>query len=608
MKPVIDAARERILWDVAPGNSTTPETQLHLTEAYRRLLDLETWIANEKGIVTHEQWERWFFGLLTYITDNAPPGGVPANFSSLTSIQGDPAPEKHVIERLAKDLAKRTFEVYSTEVKLSARRWMSEPEGLAESALAKGADFIFGKTRSEASSNDQNRAELAERIKSALDNLNRAEEHLLTMAEKQPQGPRHVVELEGLIPLQNALSEYRRVADSDSTHSAQNKLGMDIVEATAQAILQAEDGIKDEPDSLHHASGLHHAAALAKSMRQAANSGSTVGPEDAEGIWAAANKRFATYQEAFAPLRSMEVGVSLGNAVGNLLQKLQEVTEYVKSASAPVAPPNTSDKPADKATEKQDRICAYLQKFRGTPLISEVFRNYEQELRTRLNQALRFPLVQRTESYVDKFAFETGCKELAKVEKDMEALTQLSTPLYQCPERVPIEELFKKLEVVVSIKTSIASGLIIEVDAVEPAKTISKQTETNDPSAQNGSFAAGASKASVTESIQEGFINIKIIVSGVQKADGPPNGTSKEIPYDGIGPVSIALTFARPPPASSYTTNYSSPAGNWALLRDLARSGKNRFPIGSSGKIFTLKANPSLPVGLWPQQKDFMPK
>ena len=600
IKPVIDAARERMLWDVASGNTTTPETQLQLTEAYRHLIELETWIANEKNIVTHEQWERWFLGLLTYITDNAPPGGVPAGFSSLTSIQGETTPEKHVIERLAKDLAKRTFEVYSTEAKLSARRWMSESEGLAESALAKGADFIFGKTRSEATNNDQNRAELAERTKSAIDNLKRAEEHLLAMAEKQPQGPRHVVELEGMSPLQEALLEYRRVADANTSHSAQNRLGMDVVEATAKTILQAEDGMRDAPG------GLQHAAALAKRMRQAAASGSTDGgPEDAEGIWTAANKRFAAYQDAFAPLRSQEVGVSLGNAVGNLLQKLQEVTEYAKGASGSASAPN---KPADKAAEKQERICTYLQKFRGTPLISEVFRNYEQELRTRLNQALRFPLVQRTESYADKFAFETGCKELAKVEKDMEALPQLSAPLYQCPERVPVEELFKKLEVVAGIKTSIASGLAIEVDAVEPAKTISKQTETNDPAAAAGTLAPSASKSSVTESIQEGFINIKIIVSGVQKADGPPNGTSKEIPYDGFGPVSIALTFARPPPATSYTSKYISPPGNWALLRELAQSRKNRFQIGDSGKIFILKSSPTLPVGQWPQQKDFMPK
>jgi IcmF-related N-terminal domain len=612
MKPVIDAARERILWDVAPGNTTMPETQLHLTEAYRRLLELETWAANERSIVTHEQWERWFLGLLTYITDPAPPGGVPANFSSLTSIQGDPAPEKHVIDRLAKDLAKRTFEVYSTEVKLSARRWMSESEGLAESALAKGADFIFGKTRSEASSNDQNRAELAERTKSALDNLKRAEEHLITMAEKQPQGPRHVIEQEGLNPLHDALNEYRRIADSNSSHSAQNKLGMDVVEATAKAILLTEDGIKDAPG------GLHHAAALAKSMHQAANSGSTAGPEDAEGIWAAANKRFAAYQDSFAPLRSIEVGMSLGYSVGNLLQKLQEVTEHVKSASVPTAPSNTPDKPADKATEKQEKICAYLQKFRGTPLISEVFRNYEQELRTRLNQALLFPLVQRADnaSYSNILAFEFGCKELAKVEKDMLALPQMSAPLYQCPERVPVEELFKKLEAVVGIKNSLlkedssakGKGLVIVVDAVQPAKTISKQTETNDSSVQNGNSASGAPKASVIESIQEGFVQIRILVSGTLMKDGAPDGASCEIPYDGIGPVSIALTFARPPPASASTFPYSSPQGNWALLREMAVKGKNRFAIGDSGKFFTLKSNPSLPVGQWPQQKDFMPK
>lgn len=603
MKPVLDATRERILWDVAPGNMTNPETQLLLSAAYNRLIELETWLAAEKGQVTPEQWEHWFFDLLSYITDPSPPGGIPVDFPAGASLGEEKAPEKHVLERLAKDLANRTHEVYSAEVKLTARQWMREPDGLAESALAKGADFIFGKTRSEAASNDQSRQEAAERTMSAIENLNRAENHLLEMAEKQPQGPRDLIESEGMKPLQEAIVEYRRIADAGSSQGAQTRLGMDVVEATAKSITQAMQGMHDPPD------GLQHAESLAKKMRVAAAAGATAGTTDSESIWTGASKRLAAYQTAFAPLNSQTVGVSLGNAIGNLAQKLQEVTAYVNSSTTATPPkPASPDQPADPNAAMQEKICAYLQKFRGTPLIAEVFRAYEQELRTRLNQTLRFPLTQRTESYDTKFAFEQACKELAKVEKDMESLPTFSTPLYQCPDRSPVEELFKKLEIIMGIKAALSGGLAIEVDAVEPAKIISKQTETNDPTAPSGTFSPAPPKTSLTEAIQEGFINIKIVVAGSKKADGPPNGNSKEVAYDGFGPVGITLTFARPPPASNSTSVYSSSTGNWPLLREIARSGKNRFSIGSSGKVFILKSTPSLPVGQWPDHKDFMPK
>ncbi len=604
MKPVLDAARERILWDVAPGNMTTPETQLLLSEAYKRLVELETWLASEKGQVTQDQWEHWFLDLLLYVTDPAPPGGIPLDFPAGVTITEEPGPARTVLERLAKDLAKRTVDVYSSEVKLSVRQWMREPDDLAESALAKGADFIFGKTRAEAASNDQNRQEAAERTRNAIENLKRAENHLLEMAEKQPQGPRSIIESEGMNPLLEAMTEYRRVADAGSSQGMQTRLGMDVVETIAKTITQAMQGMRDPPD------GLQHAESLAKKMRIAGTQGAGGDETNHESIWNAASKRFTAYQTAFAPLNSQDVGVSLGNTLGNLAQKLQEVTEYVNSATASQAPKpaNPPDKAADPAAAMQEKICAYLQRFRGTPLISEVFRAYEQELRTRLHQTLRFPLTLRTESYETKFAFEQACKEMAKVEKDMQTLPQFSSPLYQCLDRSPVEDLFKKLEIVMGIKAALSGGLSIEVDAVEPAKTISKQTETNDPAAPAGTFAPAAPKTSLTESIQEGFINIKVIVAGSKKADGPPNGNSKEVPYDGFGSVSITLTFARPPPASNSTSEYSSSSGNWPLLREIARTGRNRFAIGSSGKVFILKSTPSLPVGQWPDHKDFMPK
>jgi len=606
MKPVIDAARERLLWDIAPGNTTRPETQLHLAAAYKRLVELETWLADDAKNVPAENWEHWFLDLLLYITDPAPPGGIPRDFPSNLPLPAEAGPDAIQVERLARDLAVRALEVYGTQVALSARKWMSEPgEGNATSALAKGADFIFSKTRAEAASNDQSRQEALERKKAAIERLHQAEKKLLDLAENQPQGPRSRIEVEGMRPLKEAISDYRSTADSISANSSDSRLGMDVVNETAQAILHAEGLMKVPPD------GLQYAASLARKSRTENTLSADGEPSDTEGAWVAASKRLSAYEAAFAPLRSQDVGISMGNSVGRLSQKLSEVTEYVNSVSQPPAaapPPTEAEKPEEPTLAMKNKICAYLRRFRGTPLISEVFRNYEQELRTKLQQTLRFPLVQRPESYESMFAFETACNELSKVEKDMENLPLHSAPMYQCQDRVPVEDLFKKLEIVASIKAALVNGLKIEVDAVEPAKTVSKQTEVTDPASGGGFFFPSAPKTSVTESIQEGFVNIKIVIAGSKKADGPPNGASKVVDYDGFGTVEIALTFARPPPAPNLIIPFHSSSEKWPLLRVLGRGSQNRFPIGNSGKVFILKSIPSLPVGQWPDIKDFMPK
>lgn len=606
MKPVLDAARERLLWDVARGNTTRPETQLYLAAAYKRLVELETWLANDSSNVPVEDWERWFLDLLLYITDPAPPGGIPRDFPANLPLPVEAGPDPIQVQRLAKDLAARAREVYGSQVALSARKWMSEPgDGNATSALAKGADFIFSKTRAEAASNDQSRQEALERKKAAIARLHQAEKNLLALAETQPQGPRSRIEAEGMRPLKEAISEYRSTADSASGDSFNSRLGMEVVNETAKAILEAENGMKMPPD------GLQYAASLARKTRTDSNNAAGNDPGDTEDAWIAATKRLVAYDAAFAPLRSQDVGISMGNSVGRLSQRLSEVTEYINSASQPSAatqPVAEAEKPGDPTHGMEVKISAYLHRFRGTPLISEVFRNYEQELRTKLQQTLRFPLVQRPESYESMFAFESACNELGKVEKDMENLPRHSAPLYQCQERSPVEDLFRKLEVVASIKTAILSGLKIEVDAVEPAKTVSKQTEVADPAASGGFFSPGVPRTSVTESIQEGFINIKIVVAGSKKADGPPNGTSKVVEYDGFGTVEIALTFARPPPAPNQVISFTSSSEKWPLLRVLGLGAKNRFPIGNSGKVFILKSSPSLPIGQWPDIKEFMPR
>jgi signal transduction histidine kinase/ActR/RegA family two-component response regulator len=256
MKPVLDAARERILWDVAPGNTTNPDTQQRLASAYRRLVELEGWLdTRSKKTPSEAQWQAWFMDLLLYVTDPAPPGGLPPTVPTNARAAAAPA-EKHQIDRLSKDLAYRAQQVYGPQVLLATRQWMSDPEGRAESALRQGADFIFGKTRAEAASNDAKGREAAERLQSALAYVENAEKNLLQMAETKPTGPRETVENEGLMPFQQALFEYQRISEESSGGKKQSRLGMEVVSSTAAILAEVTDALPDAPENLEYAAGL----------------------------------------------------------------------------------------------------------------------------------------------------------------------------------------------------------------------------------------------------------------------------------------------------------------------------------------------------------------
>src|SRR5690606_12681189 len=151
---------------------------------------------------------------------------------------------------------------------------------------------------------------------------------------------------------------------------------------------------------------------------------------------------------------------------------------------------------------------------------------------------LKFPLVLSKASYDSFYIFETECANLKKVEKDIQDIQTLTDPLYQCDERTPVDQVFEKFTAILGIRTAILGpgapgvpgSLKIEMDAVEPPKETTKQEEVPDPAlgfAPGGTPAPSTPKASVIQTIAEGFISLKITVGGSIKAQGPPTGENK---------------------------------------------------------------------------------
>lgn len=595
MKPVLDAARERILWDTAIGATTSDATQKRMAKAYEQLLLLETWVGGKASPAPDKKvWETFFTDLLAYILDPAPPGGVPASLTPQT--EAPPAPPAPAAPLpIVKDLVAIAQTVYSQELDLPSRNWMSEGavDGLPleESALAKSADFIFGNTRQEAESNEQQKAEKLANKKRAVERIMEAEKAILRLAEEKPAGPRVVVEMDGLQPFRDAVANYEKVIKNDGS-SPRSALSMDLVTNTAKNILAAAEALDDDaPD------GLVHAAIAAKKQKQGSTTAST-NANEGDTAWEEARKRLVEYEKCFKPIQAIDANLSMDNMIGNLSQKLQAAAAVVRDQQGSAAPA------AEPAPETDaSKIEAYLKKFRGTPLIATVFKNYRQSLLTYLNPKLKFPLVLCNTGYDDYFQFESECENLAKVEKDRNDIQALSDGLYQCAEKQDLDRLMEKLSSVLRIKQALKGGsLSIEMDAVAPAVKKTVQEPVPDPAAGFGT--PGAAPMPVPKEIQDGCLNMRISIGGRDMVDGPPTGDNKPVPYKGIEPVKIILRYSAPAPVNEKSYYYSSPESRWSLLREVATSGRNRFPIQNSGKSFSITSSPSLPAGQWPKRSD----
>ena len=595
MKPVLDAARERILWDTAVGATTSDATQKRMAKAYEQLLLLETWLDKKPAAKPDKKaWEAFFTDLIAYILDPAPPGGLPTEPQS-GAVPPDAAPAASPMP-LVKDLVSMASSVYDQDLVLPSRTWLSESAvenlPLEESALAKAADFIFGNTRQEAESNEQQKAEKLAEKRRAVERITEAEKAILRLVEEKPAGPRVVVEMDGLQPFRAAVANYEKVIMNDGS-SPRSALSMDLVTNTAKNILTAADALEDDaPD------GLIHAAAAAKKQKQGSTTAST-NAEEGDSAWEEARKRLAEYEKCFKPIQAIDANLSMDNMVGNLSQKLQAAAAVVREQQGSAVPAAKSEPETDAA-----KIEAYLKKFRGTPLIAKVFDDYRRILLAYLDPKLKFPLVLCKTSYDDYFQFESECENLARVEKDRDDIEALSDGLYQCAEKDVLDRLMDRLAAVFRIKQAMKSGsLSIEMDAVAPAVKKTVQESPPDPAAGFGPAGAPV-PVPVPKEIQDGCLNMKISIGGRDMVDGPPTGDNKPVPYKGIEPVKITLSYSEPSPVNVRFYHYNSLEPRWSLLREVATSGRIRFPIQTSGKSFSITSSPSLPAGQWPKRSD----
>lgn len=586
MKPVLDSARERMLWDTARAATTSAETQIRMANAYAQLLQLETWLDKKTGKEPDEKaWLEFFKGLLSYVLDDAPPGGLPEH--ETINPPETPPPQEVRIEELAKLAA----EVYGHQVDLTKRKWMSEGavEHLPteESALAQGAGFL-GNLRREAELDDQRTKQIAEAKQAALSRIQQAEAQLFRLNDEKPSGPRQTIETEGLRPFREAVANYERVAN---TNSGANRAVLSFTEvaATAKRIRETFELLNQEgPD------GLKDAARIASRI---SDTGVAVDPGDqGEAEWRAARRRLGIYEDAFKAATPIDSGLSLRELIGQLGQKLAQAAQVTQQSQSTAPDPAAKSKEgAGEESAVTKTIVAYLKRFRGTPLIADVFKTYIGLLQATLDPRLKFPLVNCRAEHPDLTAFASDCDILTQIEKDGADLQRLAEGIYDCDERSQLLIIFQNLKPVFDIKNAIIQGTLkIQMSAVRPPRKEKKPIVTPIPT--EGSSATAVVPPPVEE-VDVGFTYLEISVNGQRQFDGQPTGRVETADFDGFSRVQIVLTLS----ASGMPDRripYSSPQRPWGLLREMA-NGDPKFEVTSEGHFFNIISKPMLPLR-WP--------
>lgn len=605
MKPLVDGARERILWDTTDTAKPGQNVQKKLADAFEQLLLLEEWLAADRAGSSGARpdkaaWTRFVQALCDYLLDPELPGGVPED-----SKERNIATPPH--ENFAADLADLIVKIYGKEVDLRSRDWLSERHSTTreDSALAKAAYFMLGRSAQQASLNDHQKVEVAQRKQAALASFEQAEGRLERMIEEKSNGPREVIENEGMKPLYDASEAYRQ-AQAEEAGSARATLSTDLVTRLARQIQDAAGLLGDDAPE-----GLRDAMARSReflSIKRQGESGAVVD----ENRWTQAMERLRRYGESFAPLPTSG-GTAISPQVGMLKGALESAGETAARFAVRPADPVPA-KPEAAAASGVDRVCNYLRSFRGSPLMAETYRNYLVALKQMLNVRLKFPLVNCQAYHPNFFELQTDCGVLNKVERDAQELSLLSGGIYQCEERQKLEHMFQQLEAVFAIKRALmGSGseqqdgaLWISLDAL--AKAEEKEIPAAQPLAPFGQpFNPGGfpQPQPQPQKVKEGWTNVKVVVGGSVKRNGAPTENNEKIWFRGDEQVEVRLSFARSGKSTEDVYSYSSDRTPWSLLRKLALgNGRNRFPVESSGCSFMINSNPPLPTA-WPRRQDF---
>ncbi len=619
LKPLVDAARERMLWDAALGNKTTAEVQAAMAKAFGTLTKLQVWGTTPTlTTFTKDEWATILKDLTAYILHPDWPGGYPVANAPEAQSPG------HLPLGWEEDLTALTALItttYSTPG-LPTRTWLTT--GGHTDAIKTTAAFLFGRAAELSARNETQKRAFEERKTKARATYDRARLALLDMTKATYTTSREIAESKGLQPLRDAALVMDEIIKEDSGGTT-STVDSAILTETAIAIAAAEKLALDRKGQLPEALTPFRAS-IAK-YEKAADIPTDQGPTTADQAksWPQLATELKLFEKSFTALAPEEAGITMHDPIGNLGTLLTNAAE--KAAAA--RPPDQQTPPEGETAQ----ICTFLSGFRAAPLIDTILQRYRQTAQGLLVSQLRFPLVATKEAFKNFDELRAASKEIDKLEKDATDLAALTKPEYQGEAlNNAKKEFFIPLQRVFSIKNALIKadkpkgGLTIQVAALQPSEevpVIEPEEEPEPPppatpNPQGGFFGIGGNTPppppqikfpKPEKKIRVGIKNIRAQVgrqpAAINQAPPlPPN--LLEIPYNGFDGFRLDITFFETgnQTGRDVTTAFE---GNWQVLRAIAAFKNESFRIRGTTETLTILADPALPLDDWPRLQEFLP-
>lgn len=599
MKPLLDAARERILWDTAKGNSTGAETNQKLAGAYVELLEMELWLSG-KSTPKEEDWNRWFTTLVNYVTAESLPGGGELPPSAATT-----SDKKHSNDDL-KALAQLADSVYGSSglMSLPARSWMSEVQVPAiERALDQGKGLLLGisqKVSESQSDAEQKRTELEGACRAFLT----AEKQL-----DQIQQSGAAVPIQQISTLMKSMYDNAGIIDRASGNNSASAAS--VFKDSIVKIQEKTHQLKDL-NPLFEEIDRQAEKVLAGGAQTTANHAIDAELQTSVLDNGAYRMRLQSYNEA---LRSAP-SATTSQVPQNMLGKLGEsMTAAMNSASTPAAvPPQTQAAPAAEEKPGYNGPLADMWKrithdllpaYRQSGGVDAVLDAYRRQVVTKLQFILQFPLVTGRPEFADPNTFVQRCAEVALMDKDFQDFDQWEPKLKPSQAKEGLTALRQKMKPVISIVRSLYD------DASKAPRTIKVTTSAGGrysevPQMQQPpavpALPGAAPAPPPPPKIISGFDVLRVeMTDGQLVVASPDNVKEGQVPcYVGFA---VAATYKTDKGTSDLnSTEYKR---NWGILKHLSTVGRNCRPNNSTVLSISFDCTPPLTVSPWPSYSSF---
>lgn len=605
MKPVIDAARERILWDVAPGNTTSPDTQQHLAAAYQRLLQLEVWIRQKEPIQAPD-WEKWFKDLILYVIDPLPPGGMPADFPANKDFKSS-LTDKETIEaaNLARRMADTAHEVYSTKVRLDSRKWLSETlELLGDDrlrSLSEGSRLLLGLSGAVEQTNEQELQHFEEVTRAATAFLT-TEDDLDRMCREKLDVP--LLRIESLLRDLNLHAQ--RISNSKPLGGA--SIALTRFKAYLQEIQSLATTLQNEDKFFERLKTQADAILSGK----AESKESKVPSNLSENVLADSCylKRLNLYMEA---LNSSKL-----NAADQHLSKTKWIGKLASLLVPPQSPPPLT--PADgkpsvpaysgpRAEVFQRITRELLPSFEETLVIERQVSGYLRDALLELRQMMRFPLVKERDqmfSRRDLDEFKTKCELLAKMGRDIEVFDEKRAELKSGESISKLERLFREIRPMIAISRALYDDQLKNLRKVTVAPSKPKEFKEEPLQPQPAPTIIGEAPIIAPPPPPKVIPGFKELV--IETSDGdfitqtPSNVVPKEVPCT-VG-LKVSYTYINSATSSSQSRPLANYANEWGMITAVIAEGRPVWRIDNILSI-SLDFKPELP-SRWPSKGDLL--